>query len=94
MFAIARLGGDEDALSFKATPQAFAILLESREFVPAPYLARAEWVALGPDCALPQADLHAYLAQAHRTVFAKLPRKMRAELSGQGGWQTKISRNG
>ena len=77
MFAIGQMAGVSGQISFKAAPQAFAIMLETGDFAPAPYLARAGWVAIGAYSALPDADLSAYLGQAHRVVFAKLPRKLR-----------------
>jgi len=82
MFAIGQMGGELGQISFKAAPQAFAMMLESGDFAPAPYLARAGWVAINPHSSLPDVDLRAYLQTAHRTVLAKLPRKVRAELAG------------
>ena len=82
IFAIGQTGGELGQISFKAAPNAFAMMLESGDFAPAPYLARAGWVAISAHSALPDADLRAYLQTAHRTVFAKLPRKLRSELSG------------
>lgn len=82
IFAIASIGGDA-GISFKAAPLAFQMMLESGEFYPAPYLARAGWVAVRPDSALPIADLQAYLTTARRTVFEKLPRKWRLELDSK-----------
>jgi len=34
------------SLSFKASPETFADLTERPNIIPAPYLARAQWVAL------------------------------------------------
>ena len=82
MFAIGQMGGELGQISFKAAPQAFAMMLESGDFAPAPYLARAGWVAINPHSSLPDVDLRAYLHTAHSTVLAKLPRKVRAELAG------------
>lgn len=47
--------------------------------MPAPYLARAKWVRITPN-ALPDDQLIAYLAEAHRLVAAGLTRKARAAL--------------
>ena len=73
------LSGPDEAprISFKCSDMAFELLPELEGIVPAPYLARAKWVALGPDAALSADDLNAYLKQAHRIIAAKLPRRLR-----------------
>jgi predicted DNA-binding protein (MmcQ/YjbR family) len=81
MFAVA--GSTDDpapTYGFKASDMAFELLVEDGVARPSPYLARARWVRLvGPD-ALSDADLLAYLAQAHALVAAKLTAKARREL--------------
>ncbi len=47
MFALINLDDDQRAvLSFAAGPERYAELLETEGVVPAPYLARAHWVAI------------------------------------------------
>ncbi len=46
IYAIAALEPGEIWLSFKCAPDEFAELIERPGIVPAPYLARAQWVAL------------------------------------------------
>ena len=47
MFALANLDEDHTAvLSFAAGPERYAELLETEGVFPAPYLARAHWVAI------------------------------------------------
>ena len=46
MFAVTPLEPAPHALSFKCTPEEFATLVERPGIVPAPYMARASWVAL------------------------------------------------
>lgn len=65
---------------FKTSDMAFAMLIEHGMARPAPYLARAKWVQLVSNDALPDAELAGYLAQAHALVVAKLTRKTRKEL--------------
>jgi predicted DNA-binding protein (MmcQ/YjbR family) len=65
---------------FKTSDMAFAMLVEHGVARPAPYLARAKWVQLVSNDALPDAELAGYLAQAHALVVAKLTRKTRKEL--------------
>ena len=81
MFAAAGAEGDAaPRYAFKASDLAFEILVEQGLAVPAPYMARAKWVQLASADALPDADLLAYLRQAHALVAAKLTRKARSEL--------------
>jgi len=81
MFA---LGGGFAASSggymFKTSNMAYAMLIEHGIAQPAPYLARAKWVQLVSNNALPDAELAAYLAQAHALIVAKLTRKSRKAL--------------
>ncbi|TYO64513.1 MmcQ/YjbR family DNA-binding protein [Bradyrhizobium hipponense] len=78
MFA---LGGGFAARSggymFKTSNMAYAMLIEHGVARPAPYLARAKWVQLIGNSALPDAELTAYLAQAHALIVARLPRNTR-----------------
>ena len=76
MFAVLGAG----ACSFKANDIACEMLTTEGPGKPAPYLARARWVWLERPDVLPEAELRAYLAEAHRLVAAKLARKQRAEL--------------
>ncbi|QOG19673.1 MULTISPECIES: MmcQ/YjbR family DNA-binding protein [Bradyrhizobium] len=81
MFA---LGGGFAARSggymFKVSNMAYAMLIEHGLARPAPYLARAKWVQLVSNNALPDAELAAYLAQAHALIVARLSKKLRKEL--------------
>jgi predicted DNA-binding protein (MmcQ/YjbR family) len=65
---------------FKVSDMAFELLIEAGLARPAPYLARAKWVQLSDNDALPEAELAAYLQQAHGLVAAKLTRAARREL--------------
>ena len=67
-------------ISFKASDTARPILLERPGIIPAPYLARAGWVAVISARALRDDDLAAYLGEAHRVMAGKLPRRVRDEL--------------
>jgi predicted DNA-binding protein (MmcQ/YjbR family) len=81
MFAM--LSGKNDKphhLFFKAGDTSFHILTQLKHIIPAPYLARAQWVYLERLDALQGKELKAYLGRAHALVAAKLPRKVRLEL--------------
>lgn len=81
MFAVVGLSPGRDAvLSFAAGPERFAELVEREGIFPAPYLARAHWVALERWDALPAAELKSLLRDARNLVYAKLPARTRARL--------------
>src|SRR5882672_11408440 len=77
MFAVTPLEPASVSLSFKASPENFAELTERPNIIPAPYLARAQWVALQTRDALPADELASLLRESYDMVFAKLPKKMR-----------------
>lgn len=77
MFAVR---GPNGTASFKANDVAFAMLVETGAARPAPYLARAQWVCLDDLAAMPEADLRAYLKEAHALIAAKLSRRVRAAI--------------
>ena len=76
----AAMGGDKaPSLSFKATDLSFEMLTERDGIIPAPYMARAKWVQLTTLKAMDDKELKERLAEAHRLVVAKLPKKLRTE---------------
>lgn len=83
MFAVigdAQTDKDHGGMSFKASEESFRILTELPGIKPAPYLARAHWVALDKPTRLPAKELKAYLARAHAIVASGLPKKKQKEL--------------
>lgn len=81
MFAVLGSGEPEgNAVSFKCADDSFAILTQLPGIVPAPYLARAKWVALERFDALAAEELRAYLRRAYDIVAARLPRAARRAL--------------
>jgi predicted DNA-binding protein (MmcQ/YjbR family) len=76
-------------LSFKCSPENFAELTERAGIIPAPYLARAQWVALETRDALPIDELSSLLRGSYDLVVAKLPRKTRELLSQSGAAKPK-----
>jgi predicted DNA-binding protein (MmcQ/YjbR family) len=79
-------------LSFKVSRENFAELIERPGIIPAPYLARAQWIALERRDALPLDQLAALLRESYDLVVAKLPRKVRDELSGTKAAPHAVSR--
>jgi predicted DNA-binding protein (MmcQ/YjbR family) len=81
IYAIVALEPSKHFMSLKCTPEDFAELIEQPGIEPAPYLARSHWVALESGDTLPRTETKKFLRKAYDLVFAKLPKKMRAELS-------------
>jgi predicted DNA-binding protein (MmcQ/YjbR family) len=68
-------------LCFKVSPEKFAELTERPGIIPAPYLARAKWIALETKDALPSDELAQLLRESYDMVIAKLPKKVREALA-------------
>jgi len=81
MFAITPLEPAPVFLTLKASDESFAELTERPGIIPAPYLARAKWVALERADAVSPAELASLLRASYDLVVAKLPAKTRAALS-------------
>jgi len=77
MFAVTRLEPAKVWISLKANPESFAELTERPGVIPAPYLARAKWIALESPDTLPEAEIVELLRESYELVLAKLPRKVR-----------------
>jgi predicted DNA-binding protein (MmcQ/YjbR family) len=84
MFAVASLEPSKAVLSFKVTPETFAELTERPNIVPAPYLARASWVALESYEALDLAEAKALLRTSYELVLARQPRRIRESIATAG----------
>jgi predicted DNA-binding protein (MmcQ/YjbR family) len=82
MFALLNLDTDSNGvLSFAAGPEGAAELLEMDGVFPAPYLARAHWVAMKRWNALRASELEARLRAAREIIEAKLPKRTRDVLA-------------
>lgn len=71
---------DAKMCSFKCDDATFADLVEREGVVPAPYLARAKWVALEDWSALDDREIATLVAQSHALVLARLPKKTQAAI--------------
>jgi len=80
IFAVAVLEPAKVWLSFKCSAENFAELTERDGVIPAPYLARAQWVALERKEALQKEELAPLLREAYDLVFAKLSKKTQQAL--------------
>ena len=82
MFAVVNLDDDQKAvLSFAAGPEQYTELLETEGVFPAPYLARAHWVALKHWGVFRNVELEELLEHGRRLVFDKLPKRTREVLA-------------
>lgn len=77
MFAILSGPDGPNSLSFKCSDMAFELLIEREGLIPAPYMARAKWVRLEQPDAMDDEEIEARLAEAHRIIAAKLPKRLR-----------------
>jgi predicted DNA-binding protein (MmcQ/YjbR family) len=82
MFAVAATEPEAShRLSFKTSDERFAELCECEGVVPAPYLARAKWVALETFEALGDREIERCIRDSYDLVVAKLPKKDQARLT-------------
>jgi predicted DNA-binding protein (MmcQ/YjbR family) len=82
MFALANLSPDSHGvLSFAAGPERYAELLEIEGVFPAPYLARASWIALERYDVFSSNELKEHLRRGYEVVFAKLPKRTKDVLA-------------
>src|SRR5260370_29608339 len=70
IFAVTVLEPAPVWLCFKCAPETFAELTERMGIIPAPYLARAKWVALETTEALPTDELPQFIRESHDLVLA------------------------
>ena len=86
--SVAKVGGkifalldrDPGEVWCKVSDMSFDLLTELPGIRPAPYFARAGWVAISVDAPLSAEDVEAYVVEAHRLVAAKLSKKLRQQL--------------
>ncbi len=75
MFCVACTEPAPVAMSFKCDDETFAELIEREGAMPAPYLAKAKWVALETFDALPDRELTPLVTRAYEIIRDKLPQK-------------------
>jgi predicted DNA-binding protein (MmcQ/YjbR family) len=92
IFAVTVLELSPVWLSFKCSPENFAELTERAGIIPAPYLARAQWVALETKGALPPDELARLLRESYDLVIARLPKKIRESILQSAASESKASR--
>lgn len=86
--SVAKVGGkvfclldrDPGEIWLKVSDMAFELMTDMPGIRPAPYFARAGWVAISAASPLSEDENKAYMVEAHRLVAARLSKKKRAEL--------------
>jgi predicted DNA-binding protein (MmcQ/YjbR family) len=68
-------------LTVKADPEEFPELIERQGIIPAPYLARAKWIAIENERALPRSEVLRLVSKSYEMVFANLSKKLQEELA-------------
>jgi predicted DNA-binding protein (MmcQ/YjbR family) len=81
MFAVVDLGKGGPVMSYAAGPERFAELVEREGIIPAPYLARAKWVAVERWDVFRESEWQSELEAAHAIIYAKLPKRTRDVLA-------------
>jgi predicted DNA-binding protein (MmcQ/YjbR family) len=85
MFALTPLEPSRLWLCLKADPEEFAELTERPGIIPAPYLARAKWIAIESADAVSAGEAAGLLKKSYELVVAKLPKAAREKLSANAG---------
>jgi predicted DNA-binding protein (MmcQ/YjbR family) len=80
MFCVACTEVAPNVMSFKCDDETFAELCERDGIIPAPYMARAKWVALEKWDTLEDRELKPLIEDAYQLVKAKLPKKTQVAL--------------
>ncbi len=88
MFCVACTEAAPVVTSLKCDDETFAELCEREGIIPAPYLARAKWVALERWDALDDREFKPLIEQAYTLVRQSLPRKTQSALADHASPQS------
>jgi len=80
MFAVTGVDGAADGISFKVERERFLELTDRPGIIPAPYLARAQWVRIVDLRKVDDAEAAALLRRSYELVAARLTKKIQREL--------------
>ncbi len=90
MFSMINPDGAGLPMSFPVDPERFAELIELEGVRPAPYLARANWVATERWDVFRESEWESDLRAAHELTFAKLPSRTKDVLTKSKAEQRQI----
>lgn len=76
----ALLDRDPGEVWCKVSEMSFDVLTDLPGIRPAPYFARAGWVAISADSPLSGEEVEAYVVEAHRIIAAKMSARKRSAL--------------
>ncbi|MGH9697807.1 MAG: MmcQ/YjbR family DNA-binding protein [Bryobacteraceae bacterium] len=82
VFAITAFEPSQNILTIKCAPEKFNDCVERPGIAPAAYLARAKWISIENEDALPRTELKNLIRESYDLVWAKLAKKARATLEG------------
>ena len=77
-------------LSFKAGESSFAILTKQKGIIPAPYLARAHWVAIRDWEVFRRSELEGLLQHGRGLIYEKLPKRTKDALAMPAAAQRRL----
>lgn len=81
MFCVFSTGKDSKTLmSFKVDDHRFLEMTDRPQFIPAPYMARARWVALVDEQGISEQELKDLVRRSYDLYFSKLSKKAQAAL--------------
>jgi predicted DNA-binding protein (MmcQ/YjbR family) len=81
MFCVFSLDGDvHTSVSFKVDDFRFLEMTDRPQFIPAPYMARARWVALIDKKAVSTTELKSLITRSHQLYFEKLSKRAQQKL--------------
>jgi len=93
LFVVAAMEPGPVRLCFKCTPESFAEFCERPGIRPAPYMARAQWVALEQFNSLSDSELREAVAESYRLVWERLPKRRRLELQNPAEMRRPLKSN-
>ena len=85
MFCVACTETAPNVMSCKCDDETFGELIEREGCIPAPYMARAKWVAFETWSTLEDREVTALVERAYQLIRASLPKKTQAALEGGAG---------
>lgn len=75
--------GTNNILSLKCSPEKFREMIECEGIIPAPYLARNNWICLQKANRLKLSELKGLIRDSYKIVSEKLPKKIKEQIKLQ-----------
>ncbi len=76
--------GAENIFSLKCTAEKFKEMIEEEGVIPAPYLARNNWICLQKSNRLKVSEIKNLIRDSYELVFKGLPKKIKLKISKTG----------